>query len=364
MDNAFAKAYRNKVFHTHIIVTSIILLVILFLYLFFDFVTNGFITSLLNLVFGRFSIITSFITNRYIFIPFLTVLSVFIGWVVVEGRALRKLSAAIGDMKNFFKSNSEHLTLDKDFQEIAGELNSFKLASIKNEQRAQMETQRKNDLITYLAHDIKTPLTSVIGYLSLLDEAKELPAMQRQKYIKITLDKAYRLEALVNEFFDITRFNLSTIPLEKEVIDLKLMLMQLADEFYPILAPGGKTTLINVPDGLSIYADPDKLARVFNNILKNAATYSTSNSIIEITAKSDIGAVEVVFKNKGTRIPEEKLRVIFEKFYRLDASRSTNTGGSGLGLAIAKEIVKAHGGSINATSVEEYTVFTVTLPIL
>lgn len=167
------------------------------------------------MLFGRSSTITSFITNRYIFIPFLTVLSVFIGWVAVEGRALRKLSAAIGDMKDFFKNDSEHLILDKDFQEIAVELNSFKLNSIKNEQRAQMETQRKNDLITYLAHDIKTPLTSVIGYLSLLDEAKELPAMQRQKYIKITLDKAYRLETLVNEFFDITRFNLSTIPLEK-----------------------------------------------------------------------------------------------------------------------------------------------------
>lgn len=364
MDNSFAKAYRNKVFHTHIIVTAIILVVVLFLYLFFDFVANGFIASLLDMLFGRSSTITSFITNRYIFIPFLTVLSVFIGWVAVEGRALRKLSAAIGDMKDFFKNDSEHLILDKDFQEIAVELNSFKLNSIKNEQRAQMETQRKNDLITYLAHDIKTPLTSVIGYLSLLDEAKELPAMQRQKYIKITLDKAYRLETLVNEFFDITRFNLSTIPLEKEVIDLKLMLMQMADEFYPTLAPSGKSALINVPDGLSVYADSDKLTRVFNNILKNAVTYSAPNSVIEIAARSEIGAVEIAFKNTGVRIPEERLRAIFEKFYRLDASRSSNTGGAGLGLAIAKEIVEAHGGIINASSCEEYTVFTVTLPIL
>ena len=109
MDNSFAKAYRNKVFHTHIIVTAIILVVVLFLYLFFDFVANGFIVSLLDMLFGRSSTITSFITNRYIFIPFLTVLSVFIGWVAVEGRALRKLSAAIGDMKDFFKNDSEHL---------------------------------------------------------------------------------------------------------------------------------------------------------------------------------------------------------------------------------------------------------------
>jgi two-component system sensor histidine kinase VanS len=140
------------------------------------------------------------------------------------------------------------------------------------------------------------------------------------------------------------------------------MLQQMADEFYPMLTPQGKQTDIHVPNDLILVGDADKLARVFNNILKNAIAYSYENSIIEISAFQEEEIVIITFANQGDPIPSHKLDTIFEIFYRMDSARSTNTGGAGLGLAIAKEIVTAHGGTITAESNPEHTIFTVKLP--
>ena len=204
----------------------------------------------------------------------------------------------------------------------------------------------------------------VIGYLELLKEAPELPLEMRAKYLSITVEKAYRLEQLINEFFEITRFNLQTIPLNKESLHLSYMLQQMVEEFYPILAPGGKSAHVDVPEDLILPGDPDKLARVFNNILKNAAAYSYDNSVIKIRARmnKDQDKIHITFTNQGPVIPAEKLNSIFEKFYRLDSARSSSTGGAGLGLAIAKEIITAHQGTISAESAENGTVFSICLP--
>ncbi len=147
-------------------------------------------------------------------------------------------------------------------------LNNVKYKLEKRARDAQEAEQRKNDLVVYLAHDIKTPLTSIIGYLSLLDEARDMPVEQKEKYVTITLEKSYRLEQLINEFFEITRFNLQSIILEKDPIPLHHMLMQVADEFYPLLAPKGQKAIVKIDEDITIYADGNKLARVFNNILK------------------------------------------------------------------------------------------------
>ncbi len=191
-----------------------------------------------------------------------------------------------------------------------------------------------------------------------------LIAYRLAKYIGITLEKAYRLEHLINEFFEITRFNLQTITLNREKINLPLMFQQMADEFYPMLTPQGKQVVVKVPDGLVLWGDGDKLARVFNNILKNAIAYSYDDSIIEISAAQQEENVVITFSNHGNPISSHKLDTIFEKFYRLDTSRSSKTGGAGLGLAIAKEIVTAHQGDISVQSDDDQTVFTVVLPII
>lgn len=199
-------------------------------------------------------------------------------------------------------------------------------------------------------------------YLSLLEEASDMPEKQREKYISISLDRALRLEKLINEFFEITRYNLQQIILEKEMTDISYMLVQMADEFYPVLKPKGNKIELKTEEGLSAYVDAEKMARVFNNILKNAVSYSYPNTAIEITAENRNHELVISFSNRGKTIPKHRLESVFEKFFRLDDARATNSGGAGLGLAIAKEIVTLHGGEITAGSENEVTVFTVKLP--
>lgn len=231
------------------------------------------------------------------------------------------------------------------------------------EQEQKEETKRKNDLIAYLAHDLKTPLASVIGYLSLLSETPDIPREQRERFIRIALEKALRLGNLINEFFEITRYNLQQIKLEKEKTDISYMLVQITDEFYPILREHGNTVQLITPESLMAVVDGEKLARVFGNILKNAVAYSYENTEIIITAERNGQNLSVSLENCGVTIPKERLEMIFEKFYRLDENRSSNTGGSGLGLAIAKEIVLMHKGTLKAQSEGEKTIFTVCIPL-
>ena len=225
-----------------------------------------------------------------------------------------------------------------------------------------MRNSGKNDLVVYLAHDLKTPLTSVIGYLTLLqDEPEPSPAM-RARYTGVALEKALRLEDLVNEFFDITRFSLTHLELELQSVDLKRMLEQIVSEFEPTLRQKEMRCTLDLPQTLTVVCDPDKMARVFDNLLNNAAHYAYPASTVQIRAQQREGAVVLTFQNAGRTIPAEKLKRMFDQFFRLDSSRGTDTGNAGLGLAIAREIVEAHGGSIEAQSEQETIRFTVTLP--
>lgn len=263
-----------------------------------------------------------------------------------------------------FDKNVEYINLPPEMVEVEKKLNHFKTEAIKNERLARENEQKKDELIVYLAHDIKTPLTSMIGYLSLLSEIKDMPQEQRNRYIDIALDKSYRLEDLINELFDVARFNSKKIVLEKEEINLNLMLEQIADDFYPTLKEMNKKINFTSDEKTILYADPDKLSRVFNNLIKNAVNYSKENTDIDISILNKENQATVKITNKGKQIPKEKLDKIFEKFYRLDSSRTSKTGGSGLGLAIAKEIVELHGGRIYAESDMKETTFSVILPII
>lgn len=263
-----------------------------------------------------------------------------------------------------FDKNVEYINLPPEMVEVEKKLNHFKTEAIKNERLARENEQKKDELIVYLAHDIKTPLTSMIGYLSLLSEIKDMPQEQRNRYIDIALDKSYRLEDLINELFDVARFNSEKIVLEKEEINLNLMLEQIADDFYPTLKEMNKKINFTSDEKTILYADPDKLSRVFNNLIKNAVNYSKENTDIDISILNKENQATVKITNKGKQIPKEKLDKIFEKFYRLDSSRTSKIGGSGLGLAIAKEIVELHGGRIYAESDMKETTFSVILPII
>lgn len=227
-------------------------------------------------------------------------------------------------------------------------------------QEISMEMSKKNDLVTYLAHDLKTPLTSIIGYLTILDES-EVTENVRKDYIKKLLEKSYRLEELTNQFFDITRFSLQEIPLNKNLLDAEFFLEQMTEELYPLLKDKNLKFDVNLPTNMKVYVDGSLFARVLNNLLKNAIAYSQKDSVIKINGNMNKTGIKLFIENDGDIINEQELKLIFEKFYRRDQSRSKSAG-SGLGLAIAREIVQRHQGSLEAESQGGHTVFIITIP--
>ena len=242
-------------------------------------------------------------------------------------------------------------------------INTIKHTLEKQKLDMKLAEQRKNDMVMYLAHDLKTPLASVIGYLNLLRDEGQISEELRQKYLSVSLEKAERLEDLINEFFEIAKFNLSNITLQYSRISLVRLLEMLLYEFQPMLHEKNLECNLMVPEDIMIRCDADKIQRVFDNILKNAVIYSFEGTDIDIAVVRQGEDVEITFTNHGDTIPEEKLERVFEQFYRLDASRSTSSGGAGLGLAIAKQIIELHHGAIMARSENEMIEFRVILPV-
>ncbi len=297
---------------------------------------------------------------------FLSLMATGAGWLVLSyrflARPMRYLNAMIDAAQALAHPTDIPITLPAALEPVENQLNLVRERALRDAMAAKEAEQRKNDLVVYLAHDLKTPLTSVIGYLTLLRDEPDLSPRFRARYTGIALDKAERLEDLINEFFDITRFNLTHLELEKRPIDLSRMLQQVASEFEPQFAEQSLTCALRLPPALDYDCDPDKLARVFDNLLRNACHYSTAGAEVEIAAEVEESGIVLTFTNRGITIPPEKLGRIFEQFFRLDSSRATRTGGAGLGLAIAREIVELHGGAISAQSADGVTTFTVSLP--
>ena len=288
------------------------------------------------------------------------------GLVIISMAYVFKLSKLLQIAgRSIVEDNPEILgkNCPEELKEFSQKLKEFKYDLKINEQARKMAEQQKSDLVVYLAHDLKTPLTSVIGYLSILKEAKDLPAEQRARYTVIALDKAYRLEQLINEFFDITRLNLQTIPAYKAPVNLTVLMMQIIEEFYPIFEEKQMRVAADIEPELVLNADADKLARVFDNLFRNAASYAREGTEIGCKVYKKGKQVIISVQNEGDHIPPEKLKYIFEKFYRLDQARQSASGGAGLGLAIAKQIVELHGGTIEASCTEGITEFKVVLSL-
>ena len=259
--------------------------------------------------------------------------------------------------------NVEFIELPTELEEFQNRMNHLKRVSEQNERLAKEAEQRKNDLVVYLAHDLKTPLTSVIGYLTLLRDENQISEELREKYLSISLEKAERLEDLINEFFEITRFNLTNLTLEYSRVNLTRLLEQLAFEFESMFLEKNLSSALTIAPDTMLKCDVNKMQRVFDNLLRNAVNYSFENETIHINVVQDAGHIIIKFMNHGNTIPAEKLERIFEQFYRLDTARSSRSGGAGLGLAIAKEIVELHKGTITARSQDERIEFEVALPV-
>lgn len=296
----------------------------------------------------------------FMIIGFLLLFALF--FYVALTKMTKYLDQVENGIENIVSESTEPIHLITELKPLEIRLNEIKATLRRQELESVESEKKKNDLVLFLAHDLKTPLTSVVAYLSMLDSHPDMQGEERKKYTHIALEKSIRLGELINEFFDITRYNLQDIELEKVEINLSMMLEQLADELYGVLQEKHLSCEVEAEENLEVYGDPDKLARVFDNILRNAIAYCYEYTKISIGAQMKKNDVEIIFTNEGDKIPGDMLQTIFEKFYRVDNSRSSGTGGAGLGLAIAKEIVEMHGGRIRARSDDNRTQFIVTLP--
>lgn len=296
----------------------------------------------------------------FLVIGFLCLFSLF--FYAALSKMVKYLNQVETGIDNIVLDSADSIHMITELKPIETRLNEIKQILKKQEQEVIEGEKKKNDLIVFLAHDLKTPLTSIVAYLTMLDSYQDMPEEERQRYTHIALEKSIRLGELISEFFEITKFNLQDIVLEPVELNLSMMLEQLADELYGVLREKNLTCEVGAAEDMVVYGDADKLARVFDNILRNAVSYCYPNTKIRIQAEMTEEGNRIVFSNRGKQIPKEQLGTIFEKFYRLDEARHSTTGGAGLGLAIAKEIVELHGGTIWAESDDEETHFIVMLP--
>ncbi len=301
------------------------------------------------------------VSNKTIIMGVIYILLFIIISFIVIRNTNNNLVEILSSMDQILKNPEKEVKLSNGLMILESRLNNIRIDLIKSQNEAKEAMQKKNDLIMYMAHDLKTPLTSIIGYLTLLTDEKEIPKNLQEKYMKIALDKSLRVEELTNQFFDITRYNLQSMPITKQKIDLGFLLEQLVEESYPMLQDKKLECKLNKPKSILFMGDGDKLARAFGNLLKNAINYSYENTIIEINMQEEKDKLEIVFRNKGDKIPEYKLERIFEKFYRGDESRTSRTGGAGLGLAITKQIIELHNGKITAKNDDEFIEFYIEL---
>ena len=277
---------------------------------------------------------------------------------------VEKLSDGIANIAEGDLNSHLEVREDDEFSEMAMNLNTMvdELRELIDRER---ESERsKNELITNIAHDLRTPLTSIKGYLELLSLKKDLPEDTRNQYISIACTKTKSLEKLIEDLFGFTKLNYGKIAMKIDKVDIIKLLSQLMDEFYPnFMEKELQYDLTSNVPACTITADGTLLARLFDNLINNAIKYGADGKRIDVKVHAYETEVEVQVINYGRIIPAQELPYIFDKFYRVEQSRSKSTGGTGLGLAIAKNIAEMHGGRIRVESDLHGTRFIVTLQI-
>lgn len=245
---------------------------------------------------------------------------------------------------------------------LAKEKESEKL---KEKERAALDIERnaerqKNELITNVAHDLRTPLTTIVGYLELIKDDTALSKEDVHKYSGIAYEKSIRLQEMMDDLFEFTKLDNADIKLNKSMINLSGLIMQMTDEFYPSFKDCNITPIVDLPEeNIYIQGDGQLLARVFDNLISNALKYGYHNTDLKIEVSGDEKYAIVKVINHGDTIAPEDIPLLFNKFYRTDSSRNSKTGGTGLGLAITKNIVDLHHGDISVTSDDQITTFIV-----
>ena len=274
---------------------------------------------------------------------------------------LQEISTGIKELSAGDFTTTIPLREDDELTDIAKSLNRM-ISEVQSIIDSERSTEyKKNELITNVAHDLRTPLTSIIGYLDIVSN-RELSVEDQKKYIKIAFDKSKRLENLIEDLFTYTKLEFGQMALHLQSVDMVKMMEQMLEEFYPSFYDNGlEYEFTSTTNSAIVEADGDLIARAFENWSGNAIKYGKDgkNVTINIESKSDRVIISIV--NYGEIIPKKDIDKIFEKFYRVDNSRNEERGGTGLGLAIAKNIITMHNGQISARSSLDGTIFEVIL---
>ena len=329
-------------------------------------VTNGIFMIKQSLRLGPFQ--TQIWSYQRIIIALFVVIDAWVVWWRLRRRYhLYQMNHIIGELHYIAQGHLDHripFRLKGSEQHVISSVNALVDSAVKSMDDERKIEKSKDELITNVSHDLRTPLTSIIGYLGLIEDKQYQSEEDILKYTHTAYEKAKQMKNLVEDLFEYTKVQQHGAPVNIMRIDLNQLLEQLTASFeLEGQHRGIEISSKVVPNPLMIEADPEKLGRVFNNLVANAFKYGNGASYIRVDARQRADQVEVTVANDGTPIPAQFLDHLFERFYRAEASRSRATGGTGLGLAIVKSIVDLPHGTVTVTSDENETAFVVTLPL-
>ena len=281
-------------------------------------------------------------------------------------RDIETIARAVKQISEGDLSTRLELEGEGELTDIAENLNRMEEDIQELIDKERTSEQSKTDLITNVAHDLRTPLTSILGYLELLRKNQKLSPEMQQKYLDIAYNKSVRLQKLIEELFGFTKLSYGKINMNVTKVDIVELLAQLLEESYPNFQKNGLSyDFVSNRKSQIIEADGDLLARLFDNLIGNAIKYGKEGKRVRVSLRADREIVTIKIVNYGYVIPENELPLIFDRFYRTDHSRTnaSGPGGTGLGLAIVKNITDMHHGTVSVSSDLSGTVFTVRLKI-
>lgn len=335
------------------------------------------IYSILGIIFDRIIPIAVPNEMRYALcyaISFIVFVEIFFKLIDFTIEYIRKLRRSIQQVTSGNYGVQCEVEYDDDLGSLAANINVLSKTllakekeseKLKEKERAALDIERnaerqKNELITNVAHDLRTPLTTIVGYLELIKDDTALSKEDVHKYSGIAYEKSIRLQEMMDDLFEFTKLDNADIKLNKSMINLSGLIMQMTDEFYPSFKDCNITPIVDLPEeNIYVQGDGQLLARVFDNLISNALKYGYHNTDLKIEVSGDEKYATVKVINHGDTIASEDIPLLFNKFYRTDSSRNSKTGGTGLGLAITKNIVDLHHGDISVTSDDQITTFIV-----
>ena len=335
------------------------------------------IYSILGIVFDRIIPIAVPNEKRYALcyaISFIVFVEIFFKLIDFTIEYIRKLRRSIQQVTSGNYGVQCEVEYDDELGSLAANINVLSKTllakekeseKLKEKERAALDIERnaerqKNELITNVAHDLRTPLTTIVGYLELIKDDTALSKEDVHKYSGIAYEKSIRLQEMMDDLFEFTKLDNADIKLNKSMINLSGLIMQMTDEFYPSFKDCNITPIVDLPEeNIYVQGDGQLLARVFDNLISNALKYGYHNTDLKIEVSGDEKYAIVKVINHGDTIASEDIPLLFNKFYRTDSSRNSKTGGTGLGLAITKNIVDLHHGDISVTSDDQITTFIV-----